>query len=255
MNMIKKTGGIHAYTQVIFSLCISAGLLTGCSEEQAPPAVNTPVAGAPIEAAYASSQNADFCRVAQTKISNTTLAIENIIYKDFESFKLSKPVGKPLTTAQFVVMGKHPKTGAEYPQQISCKMKTADSIIKYNGAGTAGADGDCKAIQQGIIDTALANLSATDKQLALKNRAGVVKAADDVVVWIGPRWLEPWPWPSASQTEAGKIAITSKALFVKDSAVIPMPDRFKGTHYCHLATPEYVRLLAIGEIPAPAAQP
>jgi len=208
---------------------------------------------ASAEAAFASSQNPDFCRIAQTKISNTKLAIENIVYKDFEAFKLSKPVGKPLTTAQFVVMSKHPKTGAEFPEQISCKMKTADSIIKYNGEGTAGIDGDCKTIQQEIIETALANLSAEDKQLALKNHAGSIKAVDDEVVWVGPRWLNPWPWPSASQTEAGKVAITSKALFVLDSALIPMPDRFKGTHYCHLATPEYVRLLAIGEITPPAA--
>lgn len=201
---------------------------------------------------FSSSLNADFCGVAQAQISNTQLAVENIVYKDFESFKLSKPVAKPLTTGQFVVMGKHPKTGNEFPQQISCKMKTADSIIKYNGEGSAGTtQGSCKAIQQAIINTAINNLTAEDKQLALKNHAGSAQVNNDLIVRVGPSWLKPWPWTAATQNEAGKINLTPKALLVPDSSLIPMPDRFKGTHYCHLATPEYVRLLATGEIIPP----
>lgn len=253
MTMIKKTDAIQVSTRIILGLCMSAALLNGCSKDN--PDDKQSIDSTSTETAFSSSQNIDFCGVVQTKISDTRLPVENIVYKDFEAFKLSKPVGKPLTTAQFVVMGKHPQTGADYPLQISCKTKTADSIIKYNGAGTAGADGDCKMIQQQIINTALANLTPADKQLALKNRAGSIQAGDDVVVWIGPRWLEPWPWPSAAAAANGNVTITSKALFVLDNALIPMPDRFKGTHYCHLATPEYVRMLAIGEIAAPAAAP
>lgn len=201
---------------------------------------------------FSSSFNADFCGKAQAQISNTQLAVENIVYKDFESFKLSKPVANPLTTGQFVVMGKHPKTGNEFPQQISCKMKTADSIIKYNGEGSAGtAQGSCQAIQQVIINTVINTLTTGEKQLALKNHAGRVQANDDLIVRVGPSWLNPWPWTSATQNETGKINLTAKALLVPDSALIPMPDRFKGTHYCHLATPEYVRLLATGEITPP----
>jgi hypothetical protein len=249
MNRVNKM----VVSKTLIGVFISATLLTGCGKENADG--NSPIDLSTTDTAFSSSQNVDFCSVAQTKISNTKLPVENIIYKsdDFEGFKKSKPVAKPLTTDQFVVMAKNPATGVDYPQQISCKMKTNDSIIKYNGEGTAGEESTCKAIQQEIINTVVNNFSEADKLLALKNHAGVVEAVNEEIVWIGPRWLKPWPWQSASTDASGKTAIKSKALFVVDNPLIPMPDRFKGTHYCHLATPEYIRLLATGEVKADVA--
>ena len=66
--------------------------------------------------------------------------------------------------------------------------------------------------------------------------------------FIGPMWLRPWPFQPLRRDEAGLLHLQSRALYVPFTWWIPMPDRFKGTYYCHLIAPDYLEAVLRGEV-------
>ena len=74
---------------------------------------------------------------------------------------------------------------------------------------------------------------------------------EDEITRMGPKWLNPWPFETATRDAENILHFRSKALLVPYSVLIPMPARFKGTHYCHLPTKQYIQALLTDAITAP----
>ena len=66
--------------------------------------------------------------------------------------------------------------------------------------------------------------------------------------YMGPMWLNPWPYPALTVDESGQWHLHAKSLYVPFSWWIPMPDRFKGQYYCHLIYPPYLEALLRGQL-------
>ena len=74
---------------------------------------------------------------------------------------------------------------------------------------------------------------------------GYVVFEEDESAYMGPDWLDPWPYPVATVEDDGKLHIRAKAMHIPYAWYIPMPDRFKGVHYCHLVPPAYLQQLLL----------
>lgn len=79
-----------------------------------------------------SNSHAEFCSEVQRRLVDTTLPMTNVLEKDYETFKLSKPRVAPLRTHQYVVRDERLDI-----LQISCKTKTADHLRSAHSASTA----------------------------------------------------------------------------------------------------------------------
>ena len=64
----------------------------------------------------------------------------------------------------------------------------------------------------------------------------------------GVVWLKPYTMVRVDEENA--LHVKSKALYVSwhDERFLEMPARFRGTHYCHLIAPSYLRRLLDGEV-------
>lgn len=189
----------------------------------------------------------DFCLRAQQLVTGTDLPITNIRYHDYKGFTKSKPVADPLTTGQNLYYQNVP--GFEQPMAtiISCKLKTSDIIAQLHGedaVSKAYGEVSCGDIMADTLDRIYAE---HEQAAAVFARADIVIEEDDMSR-MGPMWLKPWPYQNAFVDESGKLHLRGKALLVPFSKMIPMPDRFKGTHYCHLPTPEYLTAILDGQI-------
>jgi len=132
------------------------------------------------------------------------------------------------------------------PRTMSCKMRTAERInAAHSGDGVpvAMADADCAAVHMEMLSTVASGISAR----ALKRSPIEFTIAADISTFMGPSWLEPWPFNAVTRTEGGKLQLQSRSLYVANLWWLPMPARFKGNHYCHLVAPEYLELLLRGE--------
>ncbi len=69
--------------------------------------------------------------------------------------------------------------------------------------------------------------------------------------FIGPSWLDPWPFAPVAAGEGGRPQLHTRALYAPYSWWMPMPERFLGNYYCHLAAPSYIESLVRGELAAP----
>lgn len=212
---------------------------------------NTTAAGSEADL---SSSHDNFCQVAQQLMVDTDMVSANVVYaNDLDGFIESKASEWPLQTHQYPDTLLPDGSRADFPVTLSCKLKTAERInnaLAENGqadsALQARAERSCRHIHEAMWAQLL-------ERLALAGEAPVIEAAfdrDDNTV-IGPLWLRPWPYQVAYK-EGARTHFRSKSLYVEHAWWIPMPDSFMGTHYCHLASPEYMHRLATGEVAAPA---
>lgn len=201
----------------------------------------------PLCAVMASSaSNLDeFCTEAQHVLAATTLTSENVVYADLDAFIKSKAAPEPLVTRQFIYFEDR-EPGM--PRMISCKLKSADHLNAVYGARTAGHEGSCQAVNGLTLKRVRTARDDPDRP------SGVF---DDVVLdpdETGPSgvvWLKPYPMLYVD--DANVLHIRSKALYVSwhDERFLQMPARFRGTHYCHLIAPSYLRRLLDGEVAVP----
>ena len=70
-----------------------------------------------------SNSHSEFCSEVQRRLVDTALPITNVLEKDYETFKLSKPAVSPVRTHQYVARNERLDI-----LQISCKTKTADHL-------------------------------------------------------------------------------------------------------------------------------
>jgi hypothetical protein len=183
------------------------------------------VTGPPIGVAGPVQPELDeFCTEAQSLLAATALPSENVLYDDLDSFVKSKAALKPLVTRQFVHYDAEDRGLAK---MISCKLKSCRSI---NGL-------TLKRVQ-----------SARGKPDSPWGVFTNVVLEPDEIVPSGFVWVKPYAMVRVDDRNI--LHIKSKALFVSwhDERFLNMPARFRGTHYCHLIAPSYLRRLLDGEV-------
>jgi hypothetical protein len=131
-------------------------------------------------------------------------------------------------------------------------MKTAERINSYypvespEDAPTAAGDRSCDVVQRVV----LAEVLNTIPRAELVVSPDTLRVDPEEMTFIGPMWLKPWPFSPLSRDDEGLLHLHSRALYVPFSWWIPMPDRFKGTYYCHLVAPDFLKAVLRGEVAA-----
>ncbi len=176
------------------------------------------------------------CAQAQQIIADTWLLAAVVVHSDYEAFVESKPGTDPFVIHQFL---SNPTGEMGVQKTLSCKMKTAERINNdfavAGGPEPAQGDLSCAAIHQQW----LARLTEPLEQIVVD---------EEELTFIGPMWTKPWPYDPVYRGDDGKLHVRSRALYVPFSWWVPMPDRFKGVYYCHLATPAYLEALSHGQL-------
>ena len=234
-----------------FLICIGLLCLTIISifvfynAEQPPapliPAPSDPKAASELQAAI----DDGYCADAQQVLAQSSIAGANEVHLNFDSFVKSKPSADPITTHQFLHYLPVEVDNREqaFPAIVSCKLKTAERINERYADADAGPDLSCRHLLERDVKSILLGL---DKEsLAFKPDDMVFE--EDEMANQGRTWLAPWPY-AVARIKNGKLVWQSKALLVEYSKWNPMPDRFLGTHYCHLPTQQYIRGVLAGDI-------
>lgn len=184
----------------------------------------------------------EFCTEAQYLIAATALPSENVVYADLDAFVKSKAAPKPLVTRQFV---HYDANEPGLPKMISCKLKSADNLNFEYGAGNAGHEGTCRSVNGLTLERARMARRQSDPASGVFMN---VELDPDEIGPSGVVWLKPFTMVSVDDNNI--LHIKSKALFVSwhDERFLKMPARFRGTHYCHLIAPSYLRRLLDGEL-------
>lgn len=189
---------------------------------------------------------ADFCVAAQAAIVDARPAARNEIHEDFTAFTKSKPAANPLVTTQYVRReNENPQAG---PMMVSCKMKTADHLIAVYGPDAAGVDIGCSGVNEITLRKVLASLTPQERRRLRFDSGRKVSFAPDIVTTQGPVWLEPYPL--ATLGADGSLQLQAKGMRNDwlDPRYAQAPPQFRGTRYCHLVAPEYLRRLLLGEV-------
>ena len=194
----------------------------------------------------AASTGADFCVAAQAAIVSARPVARNEVHEDFVAFTKSKPVADPLLTTQYVWR----ESGGSQagPMMVSCKMKTADHLIEVYGPDAAGTDIGCSGVNEIILRQVLASLTPAERRRLRFEGGRKVSFAADIVTTQGPVWLEPYAL--ATLGADGSLQLQAKAMRNDwlDPRYAQAPPQFRGTRYCHLVAPEYLRRLLLGEV-------
>jgi len=191
----------------------------------------------------------DFCvRVQQLLAGTRMLPDSNTVYTDYEAFRASKTAVRPLTSHQFVL----PEPGtANSPMRVSCKIKTPDHLNAEYGPGTANDKGlGCIDINRDTARRVYAALDPDEKAGARIASTSLV-FEPDISTFMGSSWVGEFPiaWTGPD----GRLHLQAKVLRVDwDNVWLSWaPDRLRGTLYCHLVAPEYLRRLVLGAATAP----
>mgnify|MGYP000911671777 CR=1 FL=1 len=193
-----------------------------------------------------------FCAEVQRRVAGTQQPLRNVVHDEFQSFVKSKPSVKPLEPQQYVEYADASRT---QPRRISCKLKTADHINAVYGNGAAATQENENACREINRTTILAVFRALDpgtrSRLVVPPHRFMLDGDENRI--MGSGWIEPYPFAYAGAD--GAVHLHAKALLVRwdDWRWQLAPDKFRGTHYCHLIAPEYARSLMTGEVSAPAA--
>lgn len=195
----------------------------------------------------------NFCAEAQRRTTGVTLPVRNVVHPDYASFVESKPGITPLETQQF---SEPPSATGGVSPRVSCKMKTADHIRSVHGASATRVADDrnaCRELNRDTILSVWARLPAQQRARVAVPPSRFMLHADENRI-TGSSWTAPYQhvWG-----EGDRVHVRAKALLVlwDDWRWKLAPDRFRGTHYCHLITPEYARALMLGQLRAPPLSP
>jgi hypothetical protein len=207
------------------------------------------------------SQNAldQFCAGAQYIIARTPLRAENNISEELGTAgnpwlgtlstgfiaEVATPYDGaedlPLTTQQFVAYSE------DSPTTAMCKMKSWDALNAYY-PGRASEGSDCSSVNQATVGTVAISMLMSGQYSVY---SGI--QFDTWVTYTGQQWTDGGPAPAAYISAVdGKLHFVGKELYVERANPSPyVPASKKGVHYCHLASPEYVKDVLSGQVEVP----
>ena len=182
----------------------------------------------------------DFCAAVQKTLANTELDGDNTVFTVLGDYAASKPAIKPLTNYQVV------SYSGQLPIMVSCKVKTSAHLRSEYGEDAAGEQLFCPAVTRLLQKQAITELLPVNPEAAERARAIVVE--DNEPYASGRGYLGDFQLSFVG--EDGAVHLNSPGLFQDYDAWFTwiLPERLQGQSYCHIATAEYIKALALGEI-------
>jgi hypothetical protein len=194
----------------------------------------------------------DLCAAVLRRLTGVTRPIRNVVHADYAPFVLSKPQVQPLETQQFLQYEDEAKTR---PTLLMCKGKSADHIVATYGDGAAqpALATSCRDVNRDIVLGVWRALPPAERAAARVTPAQLMLDGDEVKL-TGSRWITPFQFAYAG--EDGKPHLVARRLRADwtDWRWRLAPTSWRGTYYCQLASPEYVRRLLLGETTPPPPQ-
>ena len=201
-----------------------------------------------VLASYASAgDDPEFCAWAQGVIAETALVPEVNLHHDWDSFVDAKPTDQPFVIDQYFSSFLKGQDAAI--TTVSCKMRTAERIntvhSEEDGTDTppAGIESSCDEIHRQVLDQVYAGLQPGE--ISIPQERWQVMEEDMKIT--GSSWVDPWPFESVRAGEGDRLQLHTRALYAPHAWWIPMPERFLGNYYCHLAAPSYIEALVRGD--------
>lgn len=206
--------------------------------------------GAPASSNPRLTTNDRFCPDAQAQVSMTSVPAISVVFTDFDEFVKSKPRPRPLETDQYVW---HEDAARTRPKMISCKMKTTDHIIAEYGPGASGGNVSCAAVNQRTVELVLGSLTRAERKRLKFDGGRRIAYDEDLLTTDGPVWLAPFPVLYVAAD--GTLRVKSKSMKNdwNDPKLAKADVRVRGTRYCHLVAPEYLKRVLLGDTQAEAA--
>lgn len=182
-----------------------------------------------------------YCVAVQKILANTTLTGNNTLFTDMPSYRHSKPFVNPLRIYQVVTYA------GQRPIMVSCKVKTAAHLRAAYGEKAAGRQLFCPDIARQVQAQAVADLRQAN-QAAAAARAAAFIIDENEPYTTGQSYLADFQL--SYRGEDGAVHINSPGLFQNYDSWITwfLPERVQGQSYCHLATVDYFKALATGDM-------
>lgn len=200
-----------------------------------------------LAAAPAGEVDPGFCAWAQGVIAETALVPAVNVHSDWAAFVDSKPSDEPFELDQYASSF---LPGDDAPTTtVSCKMRTAERINAVHGSedGTdtppAGVESSCDEIHRRLLEGVYAKVPP-DAVVHPRDQWDVL---EEDMKFTGSSWVDPWPFVSVTATAEGRLQLHTRALYAPHAWWIPMPERFLGNYYCHLAAPGFIESLVRGQ--------
>ena len=111
-----------------------------------------------------------------------------------------------------------------------------------------GADIGCSGVNEITLRQVLASFTAQERRQLRFAGGRKIRFETDIVTTQGPVWLEPYAL--ATLGADGSLQLQAKGMRNDwlDPRYAEAPAQFRGTRYCHLVAPEYLRRLLLGEV-------
>lgn len=229
-----------------FASLFVAGVLGGCSG--GPPGQSTgPVA--PRQARLDDTTRitlpppaaGDFCKAAQQILASTALTGSNTVFTDMPEYRHSKPSADPHRIYQVVTYA------GNMPVLVSCKTKTAAHLRAVYGPEAAGTQYFCPELGRRVQRQAADELAAAGETEAAARAAAFVVDDDEPYV-TGREYLADFEL--SHKAADGSVHLSAPGLFQDYDSWITrfLPWQVQGQSYCHVATVDYVKALATGEM-------
>ena len=185
--------------------------------------------------------SAEFCQAVQQIMANTAVMSNNTVFDNMPDYRRSKPSPDPLRSYQVVTYA------GQRPIMVSCKVKGAAHIRATFGEDAAGEQLYCPTVTRMIKAQAVEELKRENLPKAAVKAEGFV--IDDNEPYVtGFDYLSDFELSYVG--EDGAIHFNSPGLFHDYDSWTTwiLPAIVEGQVYCHLATVDYMKALAIGEI-------
>ena len=181
-----------------------------------------------------------FCVVVQKILASTELEGTSTLFTDMPAYRASKPSPDPLMIYQVVTYAE------QRPIMVSCKVKTAAHLRATYGEAAAGEQRFCPDVTRLVRAQAVAELQAEDPAAAAKATAFLIDENEPYIT--GQSYLAEFALSYVA--DDGTVHINSPGLFQNYDHWITwfLPDRFQGQSYCHIASVDYMKALATGEM-------
>lgn len=182
-----------------------------------------------------------FCIAVQQILSNTTMVGNNTIFSDMPAYRASKPSVEPLNIYQVVTY-----RGTQ-PIAVSCKVKGSAHLRSAYGDDAAGEQLTCPTITRQVQAQAVAELEQQGLSDAAAKAAAFV-VVDNEPYATGRSYLTEFPLSFVG--DDGAVHLNSPGLFHDYDSWTTwiLPDQVVGQVYCHLATVDYLKALATGDM-------
>jgi hypothetical protein len=185
--------------------------------------------------------SADFCNAAQQILASTTLTGTNTVFTDMPEYRHSKPSADPHRVYQVVTYA------GSMPVVVSCKTKTAAHLRAVYGPEAAGTQYFCPELGRRVQRRAVDQLTAAGETDAAARAAAFV-VDDNEAYMTGRGYLADFEL--SFRAGDGNVHLNSPGLFQNYDSWITrfLPWQVQGQSYCHVATVDYLKALARGDI-------